>query len=532
MANSGKQSPLGVNAYSSLLQDEGLRINPRVTNIVGTSKINSNYTPGSIINNTSLKWLTYAINKAYARAVATDISSTTYDDMITIGDGECEALGNSKPPTYNTDDPSSRWDTYGAPATTGYSNYVNTNYPSSTVYQEQGQLASYLPYLYSNPNNSVTQWGFLRLFPYMAWNQFNWNGIPNNSDPFYKDFCASFLTADSFVNSNNKAILSCKNSETFLDGTYSNMNDLISADISGVSLATQTFGSDCIALGKTIDLTMIETFGYPSTLLVTLKKVNALTTSLTTALLGAGLLPQEIDNISRGTKATKEQEQKIYAAYLLIAGVDLDTILVSLNCKTQGFETLADLLNVKKLFPNSYKTLTVPIWNAALNLPTNSKTYYPIFAEETINDKLEEPAIAEALPQVYPPGPPIPVLEPLPVISTPVTKTKIYASGVKIKEYFGGNYERIASISTYYKGALEQGIYVRYNQEDIGSFTETVLFTDCETRSVTQTYEEWTKNGVNSVEVVDVSQCSGPNIQFIPPAISITSEPEYYTPPM
>jgi hypothetical protein len=35
----------------------------------------------------------------------------------------------------------------------------------------------------------------------------------------------------------------------------------------------------------------------------------------------------------------------IYGAFLIITGIDLDEILISLNCKTIGLETLADLLN-------------------------------------------------------------------------------------------------------------------------------------------------------------------------------------------
>ena len=48
----------------------------------------------------------------------------------------------------------------------------------------------------------------------------------------------------------------------------------------------------------------------------------------------------------------------------------------------QAINTLADLLEVKVLFYNSWQTLTVPIYNNQLGLPTGSKTYYLIYNED------------------------------------------------------------------------------------------------------------------------------------------------------
>jgi hypothetical protein len=206
------------------------------------------------------------------------------------------------------------------------------------------------------------------------------------------------------------------NSLTFLDGTYSNMNDLITADVTGISLSTGVFGTDLINLGKALDLSTIWTFGYPSNLLATLKKYNALTPSLAVALLSTGLTSDEINQIANNTNVSKDQQQKVYSAFLVIAGVDLATILVALNCNTDGLVTLADLLNVKKMFPKSYLSLTVPIYNAVPG-PTNSKTYYPIYTSTTvapvissvvgtINPALTTPAIKAIVGTTIPPGEP------------------------------------------------------------------------------------------------------------------------------
>jgi len=153
-------------------------------------------------------------------------------------------------------------------------------------------------------------------------------------------------------------------------------------------------------------LSTIWTFGYPSNLLATLKKYNALTPSLAVALLSTGLTSDEINQIANNTNVSKDQQQKVYSAFLVIAGIDLATILVALNCNTDGLVTLADLLNVKKMFPKSYLTLTVPIYNAVPG-PTNSKTYYPIYTGTTVNPALTASAIKAVIGASIPPLPPV-----------------------------------------------------------------------------------------------------------------------------
>jgi hypothetical protein len=179
------------------------------------------------------------------------------------------------------------------------------------------------------------------------------------------------------------------------------MDDLITADVSGVTLATREFGQDLIASGKVIDLSKLAAFGLPSVLLKTIKKYNAITQSLSLALLASELTVSSLDKIFAGSIPTKHQEQQIYSAFLLIVGSDLNDVLVPLNCKTRGLTSLADLLNPMKLFPNSYMSLTVPVYNTTSG-PTNSKTYYPIYSDSGINASIESPAIADAVGSMWP----------------------------------------------------------------------------------------------------------------------------------
>jgi len=360
MSDSGKQSPLGVNVLSGLLQNTGIGINSTSASYMGSSTSISTYTYGTIISNTVLNNLTNAIRQGWVRYNAGDISLSTYTNLLAIGSTTIPALGNSPPSTYS-----------------GSQSY-NFAYT--------GQNASY---------------GYYRLFAWQAYNEYNYN----SSLPSYIDFLGSFQQAGSYISQSNQSIMTLQNSLEFLTGTYSNMNDLTTADITGVSLSTTNFGQDLINLGKALDLKTIATFGLPSNLLATIKNVNGLTTSLRIALLASGLSVSDVDRATSNNNVTANQQQMIYGAFLIIAGVDLDEILISLNCKTTGLDTLADLLNPSKMFPNSYLTLTVPVYNVGQTQSTNSKTYYPIYTSSgSLNSGLTAPAIKAQIGSTSPSG--------------------------------------------------------------------------------------------------------------------------------
>ena len=329
----GKYTPLNLNCLGSLIQDEGLRINPTAAEYMGSSTSISNYTiaSGSVVYDTVLRTLSSAMQLAWGKVVSSNISPTVYANLISIGSTTIPALGNSKPTTY----------------TKTYSN----------------ELASY---------------GWLRLIALQAHNEF----YVNNGS--YSDFVNTFDSCYSTMKQLNVPIQAFVDSLTYLDGMYSNMNDLITSDITGVSLSTFYWGQDLIASGKAIDLSTIDTFGNPDNLLRTLNKYKAITKSVNLALLTAGINSNTIDNVIKNIPITFQEQQSIYAAFCLVLDKDLNDVLIPLNCQTKDLQSLADLLNPKKLFPNSYQTLTVPIYNTSPG-PTNSKTYYLLYTGGQIN---------------------------------------------------------------------------------------------------------------------------------------------------
>jgi hypothetical protein len=333
MSNQGKQSPLSVNVTSALLQSSGLKINGNVTTFVGSSTGVSNYTKGSIATETVLGTISDVLRLAFPK-IGTTVTQATYDNLLAMG-SSIPALANRKPSTYS---------------------------PAYTA--------------------ETTSFGFLRMLALQANNEFKFN------NGTYSDFVASFSMANGYKSMLNKQINTLVNGKSFLDGIYSNMDDLISGDITGVNLSTVYWGQDLIATGRCINLAKIDKFGTPSVLLLSMRNSNALTKRVNEELVNAGINISEILQILSGTYTpTINQELQIYNAFTQIVDADLKDVLIPLNVQTKNITTLADLLNPRKLFPKSYISLTVAKYNTT-GSPTNSKIYYLIYANNGLNPQL------------------------------------------------------------------------------------------------------------------------------------------------
>jgi hypothetical protein len=335
MSNQGKQSPLAVNVTSALLQSSGLKINGTVTTYVGSSTGVANYTKGSVANETVLGTVSDVVRLAFPNIAGNKLTQATYDSLLAMG-SSIPALANSKPAGY-------------AAAYTG----------------------------------ETTSYGFMRMPALIANNEFKFN------NGTYSDFVSSYSIANGYKSMLNKQINTLVNGKNFLDGVYSNMDDLISADITGVNLATVYWGQDLINTGRCINLNKIDKFGTPSVLLLSLRNSNGLTKRLNEELVMAGLDVSDILLILGGTYTpTTSQESKIYTAFTQITNADLKDVLIPLNVQTKNITSLADLLNPLKLFPSSYISLTVAKYNTT-NSPTNSKIYYLIYANGSLNPQLK-----------------------------------------------------------------------------------------------------------------------------------------------
>jgi len=74
-----------------------------------------------------------------------------------------------------------------------------------------------------------------------------------------------------------------------------------------------------------------------------------------------GITVDVVLNIANPTvSVTDSVQQLMYQAMTQITGDQLTQVLTVLGVTTTGIETMADLLNPLKLFPNSYLSLTAP----------------------------------------------------------------------------------------------------------------------------------------------------------------------------
>lgn len=412
MSFSGKLTPLQLNALGSLKgapvsasnpngDPRGLSINSTGSGYHGTWSP-TGYTAGTLTS--PLASLTSAVKKLYTASITDPTLKAPYRSLLVAG-SSCPALVNRRPASFK-----STYAGYGSwsGGTKVEDNYPPRNYPItggySSIYTATGDYAwitgwpgrnswqetvdTFKAATINTPEyDEYFSDGFIATIARQAYYEM-WGGQFSQ----YQLITNGVGTAYSFKANENKAISSLISSKTFMSGSFSNVNDMSTGDISGVSLAFRLFGTDLLNLGRAIDLSLIHKLGLPSALLTTLQNnnVSVATKAVDLSLLMAGLSTQELINIKTpGFVPTKEQEQKIYSAFATVVdgseGTDLSDVLFKLNCTTAGLTSLADLLNPAKMFPNSLNTLTVPKYNIDRSISTSGKIYYFIYVNGGVN---------------------------------------------------------------------------------------------------------------------------------------------------
>jgi hypothetical protein len=158
----------------------------------------------------------------------------------------------------------------------------------------------------------------------------------------------------------NLFVNSAVNSQTYLGNTFTSTNDMITGDVTTVNLATQAFGQDLANLGNLIDLNDLGDLGSPLALIQRIVETTGNIPVLNLLLLAEGVPEDIVFNLANPALSVADSIQRLmYQAMTKVIGTDLGQILSVLKVTTAGIETMADLLNPVKLFPNSYQSLTV-----------------------------------------------------------------------------------------------------------------------------------------------------------------------------
>ena len=177
-------------------------------------------------------------------------------------------------------------------------------------------------------------------------------------------FVQALNLALSYCQITNQFINSAVNSQTYLGNTFTTTNDMITGDITTVNLATQSFGNDLANLGILIDLNDLGNLGSPATLLQRIVAVAGNIPILSVYLLAEGVPQDVVLNLGSATTSITDSIQRLmYQAMTKVIDPDLAQVLKVLKVTTAGINTMADLLNPVKIFPNSYQSLTVTTAN-------------------------------------------------------------------------------------------------------------------------------------------------------------------------
>jgi hypothetical protein len=219
-------------------------------------------------------------------------------------------------------------------------------------------------------------------------------------------FAQAFGAAQGYISLTNNVINSAvnANSTDYLGPTFSNMNNLITADIAQVNLAFPAFGADLANIGCAIKFSKLDRIGTPAGLLQNLAEcgnmLNGTTPCVTAALKSEGLTDQDISDLvnnnvqslfNPGGLTANQFDVLQKRAYPALTKITFNTkltgslatvvsrlqntqvstgqsnclqdVLDILDCTTPGIESMADLLNPAKLFPTSFSSLTLPTPN-------------------------------------------------------------------------------------------------------------------------------------------------------------------------
>jgi len=168
-------------------------------------------------------------------------------------------------------------------------------------------------------------------------------------------------------------INSAVNSQTYLGNTFTSINSMITGSITTINLVTEAFGSDLQNLGQLINLRNLNNFGSPLALVQQLFAVSGTVPVLSVAFVNAGIAEEVVLNLTNPTASVTDSIQRaMYQVMTQITGNELSQVLQVLGVTTVGIQTVADLLNPLKLFPNSFQSLTAPTANGPVNVYVDS----------------------------------------------------------------------------------------------------------------------------------------------------------------
>ena len=299
----GTYTPLQLIAGAGLLNNQGIAVPATLTNAV------SSYNSITFVSN---------LNSAIAAAPGFGISANIVTTLKTLASNACPALGSSVPGSYAG---------------------MNVLLPVS----EPGGFGNLVA------NNAAMYLG----------------------DGSVDKFCQIFQIAAGYRQSANDLICSAVNATTYLGPTFTTMNDLITGQLTAANLALKCFGADVAKSGNLLNLGKLDDFGTPASVLQQISEQAGITSGtlscIATKLAEFGLTQSDIillatPEASERTPTENEfntLQKRAYAAMVAIDGDCLTYALDILDAVIPDIANLGDLLDLKKVFPTSWPSMTV-----------------------------------------------------------------------------------------------------------------------------------------------------------------------------
>ena len=299
----GTYTPLQLIAGAGLLNNQGIAVPATLTNAV------SSYNSITFVSN---------LNSAIAAAPGFGISANIVTTLKTLASNACPALGSSVPGSYAG---------------------MNVLLPVS----EPGGFGNLVA------NNAAMYLG----------------------DGSVDKFCQIFQIAAGYRQSANDLICSAVNATTYLGPTFTTMNDLITGQLTAANLALKCFGADVAKSGNLLNLGKLDDFGTPASVLQQISEQAGITSGtlscIATKLAEFGLTQSDIillatPEASERTPTENEfntLQKRAYAAMVAIDGDCLTYALDILDAVIPNIANLGDLLDLKKVFPTSWPSMTV-----------------------------------------------------------------------------------------------------------------------------------------------------------------------------
>lgn len=361
----GSLSPLQLNAGYGLLQNQGIALGENLTANIAAYE---NTLVGNLIITASL-------------AQAANVSVGTIQQLETLGASVCAALGDSTPTAY-----------------------ANTSWPLPPPSPTWDLIPEYSSLMFSGEIANI-------------------GNIYLGSGDVGK-FATIFTACNGYAVQASDFVLSAVNANTYLGPTYNqtattvgNMDYLVTGDLGKVCMAFQPFGEDLAALGDAVDLANLANFGTPAALLQQINAVsymqNGTLPSVTLALYAVGLTDDDIANLVNNNVISYNNpeglpvnefnslQQRAYQAFENITDADLGQVLGILGITTPNINTMADLLNLTKLLPNSYQALVFPAPVGPLLIYNNDGSVNDL-VQPLIDNNVVAPYACEELSKIIP----------------------------------------------------------------------------------------------------------------------------------